>query len=239
MRPSIGGYSCATSNSSPPSISTGARSDVPSRRRSSPSRTAPASFKARCRSRTSSSRPVLCSTGWRRIWPIIPKMSPSVRRSRADRYRRGAAPLGRRSSSLLFARRLGAGGQSITPRPVSIPASLWSIAFPYFLASDPAWAQKFRNAGLPIIGDDIKSQLGATIVHRALARLFGDRGVSLDRPTSSTRGAIPIFSICSSGASEVEEDLEDRIRPVPVRRAARARQHPYRAVRLCSMATGQ
>lgn len=52
---------------------------------------------------------------------------------------------------------------------------------PVFLASDPAWAGQFRDAGLPIIGDDIKSQVGATIVHRALARLFSDRGVSIDR----------------------------------------------------------
>ena len=52
---------------------------------------------------------------------------------------------------------------------------------PVFLASDHAWAQKFRDAGVPIIGDDIKSQVGATIVHRALARLFADRGVGLDR----------------------------------------------------------
>ena len=52
---------------------------------------------------------------------------------------------------------------------------------PVFLASDPDWAQRFRDAGVPIVGDDIKSQVGATIVHRTLARLFGDRGVSLDR----------------------------------------------------------
>jgi myo-inositol-1-phosphate synthase len=52
---------------------------------------------------------------------------------------------------------------------------------PVFLASDAAWAQQFADAGIPIIGDDIKSQLGATIVHRALARLFADRGVGVDR----------------------------------------------------------
>lgn len=52
---------------------------------------------------------------------------------------------------------------------------------PVFIASNPEWAQKFRGAGLPIIGDDVKSQLGATIVHRALARLFADRGISIDR----------------------------------------------------------
>ena len=52
---------------------------------------------------------------------------------------------------------------------------------PVFIASDPEWAEKFREAGLPIVGDDIKSQVGATIVHRLLARLFADRGVGLDR----------------------------------------------------------
>jgi myo-inositol-1-phosphate synthase len=52
---------------------------------------------------------------------------------------------------------------------------------PVFLASDPSWAQQFRESGIPIIGDDIKSQVGATIVHRALVRLFSDRGVSVDR----------------------------------------------------------
>ena len=52
---------------------------------------------------------------------------------------------------------------------------------PVFIASDPVWAQRFSDAGLPIVGDDIKSQIGATIVHRQLARLFGDRGVQLDR----------------------------------------------------------
>ena len=52
---------------------------------------------------------------------------------------------------------------------------------PVFLASDPAWGKQFAAAGVPIIGDDIKSQLGATIVHRALARLFADRGIRLDR----------------------------------------------------------
>src|SRR5690606_28468361 len=50
-------------------------------------------------------------------------------------------------------------------------------ALPVFIASDPEWAKKFTDAGLPIVGDDIKSQVGATIVHRVLAKLFEDRGV--------------------------------------------------------------
>ncbi len=54
-------------------------------------------------------------------------------------------------------------------------------ALPVFIASDPEWAAKFEAAGVPIIGDDIKSQIGATITHRVLAKLFEDRGVVLDR----------------------------------------------------------
>jgi myo-inositol-1-phosphate synthase len=54
-------------------------------------------------------------------------------------------------------------------------------ALPVFIASDPEWAAKFTEAGLPIIGDDIKSQVGATITHRVLAKLFEDRGVELLR----------------------------------------------------------
>ncbi len=54
-------------------------------------------------------------------------------------------------------------------------------ALPVFIASDPEWAAKFEAAGLPIVGDDIKSQVGATITHRVMARLFEERGVVLDR----------------------------------------------------------
>lgn len=54
-------------------------------------------------------------------------------------------------------------------------------ALPVFIASDPVWAKKFADAGVPIIGDDIKSQVGATITHRVMAKLFEDRGVTLDR----------------------------------------------------------
>jgi myo-inositol-1-phosphate synthase len=54
-------------------------------------------------------------------------------------------------------------------------------ALPVFIASDPVWAKKFTDAGVPIVGDDIKSQVGATITHRVLAKLFEDRGVELER----------------------------------------------------------
>jgi myo-inositol-1-phosphate synthase len=52
---------------------------------------------------------------------------------------------------------------------------------PVFIASDRSWARRFVAAGLPIVGDDIKSQVGATIVHRVLTKLFEDRGVKLNR----------------------------------------------------------
>jgi myo-inositol-1-phosphate synthase len=52
---------------------------------------------------------------------------------------------------------------------------------PVFIASQPEWRQRFEDAGLPVIGDDIKSQVGATILHRVLATLFRERGVRLDR----------------------------------------------------------
>jgi myo-inositol-1-phosphate synthase len=52
---------------------------------------------------------------------------------------------------------------------------------PEFIASDPIWAKRFEDAGLPVAGDDIKSQIGATIVHRALAQLMHDRGVKVEK----------------------------------------------------------
>ncbi len=59
---------------------------------------------------------------------------------------------------------------------------------PAFIASDRKWARKFADAGLPIVGDDIKSQVGATIVHRVLAKLFEDRGVKLERTSQLNFG---------------------------------------------------
>ncbi len=52
---------------------------------------------------------------------------------------------------------------------------------PVFIASNPVWAKKFKDAGLPVIGDDIKAQVGATITHRALVNLFLDRGMKIER----------------------------------------------------------
>ena len=92
---------------------------------------------------------------------------------------------------------------------------------PVFIASDPAWAAKFRDAGVPIVGDDIKSQVGATIVHRTLSRLFNDRGVSLDRTYQLNTGGNTDFlnmlemsrlkSKKESKTESVQSQLETRL----------------------------
>ena len=95
---------------------------------------------------------------------------------------------------------------------------------PVFIASDPGWSAKFRARGLPLVGDDIKSQVGATIVHRALTRLFGDRGARLDRTYQLNTGGNTDFlnmlarerleskrvSKTESVQSQLDERLEGR-----------------------------
>jgi myo-inositol-1-phosphate synthase len=97
-------------------------------------------------------------------------------------------------------------------------------ALPVFIASDPVWAKKFADAGLPIVGDDIKSQVGATITHRVMAALFEDRGVKLDRTYQLNVGGNMDFknmlerdrlhskkvSKTQSVTSQLEHDLGER-----------------------------
>ena len=102
-------------------------------------------------------------------------------------------------------------------------------ALPVFIASDPEWAAKFEAAGVPIIGDDIKSQVGATITHRVLAKLFEDRGVVLDRTYQLSVGGNMDFRTCSNAGdlgvkkiSKTGGDLE------PHRTARREDRRPQR-----------
>jgi myo-inositol-1-phosphate synthase len=97
-------------------------------------------------------------------------------------------------------------------------------ALPVFIASNPEWAQKFTDAGVPIVGDDIKSQVGATITHRVLAKLFEDRGVTVDRTYQLNVGGNMDFmnmlererlqskkiSKTQSVTSQLREELSDR-----------------------------
>ena len=68
---------------------------------------------------------------------------------------------------------------------------------PVFIAREPYWQKRFEDAGCPIIGDDIKSQVGATITHRVLTTLFGDRGVHLDRTMQLNGRETPTSATCS------------------------------------------
>ena len=108
---------------------------------------------------------------------------------------------------------------------------------PVFVASNPDWAGRFEQPGLPIIGDDIKSQVGATIVHRVLTNLFRERGVRLDRTFQLNVGGNTDFqNMLERERLEVEEDLQDPRGGEPARRAAGGRRHPYRPLRLHPLA---
>ena len=99
---------------------------------------------------------------------------------RAGRRRPGAARRAAPTCSCRTSRSAPRTRRATTRRPRSTPASAFVNAIPVFIASNPEWAQKFTDAGVPIVGDDIKSQVGATITHRLLARLFEDRGLAID-----------------------------------------------------------
>ena len=83
---------------------------------------------------------------------------------------------------------------------------------PVFIAREDYWDGRFREAGLPIIGDDIKSQVGATIVHRQLARLFHDRGVQLEHTSQLNVGGNMTSSTCSSASASTRRRSR---RPTP------------------------
>jgi myo-inositol-1-phosphate synthase len=94
---------------------------------------------------------------------------------------------------------------------------------PVFVASDESWARRFAEAGVPLIGDDIKSQVGATITHRLLTRLFEERGVAIDRTYQLNFGGNMDFmnmlersrldSKRVSKTQSVTSQMEDAIRP--------------------------
>jgi len=121
-------------------------------------------------------------TAWPPTWPIPrrpdvpPSSDPPCDVGKSFGFRRG-------DPGQLPARRLG-GGDPFLRRGVPRHGVSLVNCIPVFIASDPEWADRFRRAGIPLVGDDIKSQLGATIVHRALARLFSDRGSTSGGRTS-------------------------------------------------------
>src|ERR1700749_1887743 len=83
-------------------------------------------------------------------------------------------------------------------------------ALPVFIAGTPEWAQKFTDAGVPIVGDDIKSQVGATITHRVLAKLFEDRGVELQRTMQlNVGGNMDFMNMMERDRLEAEKNSKD------------------------------
>jgi myo-inositol-1-phosphate synthase len=105
----------------------------------------------------------------------------TIDRVRRDPGRRRRRPQGRqgRRPRLLPARGVRGRRKFYAQAPSTRVAFV--NALPVFIAGTPEWAEKFRAAGVPIVGDDIKSQIGATITHRVLTKLFEDRGVTVDR----------------------------------------------------------
>jgi myo-inositol-1-phosphate synthase len=87
---------------------------------------------------------------------------------------------------------------------------------PVFIASDKDWRKRFEQRGLPLIGDDVKSQVGATIVHRVLTNLFRERGVQLDRTYQLNFGGQHRFlEHARAGTAGIEKDLENPSRVEP------------------------
>ena len=101
---------------------------------------------------------------------------------------------------------------------------------PVFIASNPAWERRFRDKKLPIIGDDIKSQVGATIVHRTLVNLFRDRGVRIDRTYQLNFGGNTDFqNMLERERLESKKISKTQAVTSPVRRADRSREYPRRS----------
>jgi myo-inositol-1-phosphate synthase len=101
----------------------------------------------------------------------------------ADRRPADVAEVLRRSGAEVVVNYLPVGSQLATEHyaRACLEAGVALVnCIPVFIASDPQWAAEFERRQIPIVGDDVKSQLGATIVHRVLSRLFADRGVELD-----------------------------------------------------------
>ena len=101
---------------------------------------------------------------------------------------------------------------------------------PVFIAREAYWQDRFEKAGTPIVGDDIKSQVGATIVHRVLTRLFRERGVKLKRTYQLNVGRqLRLQEHAGADAIGVKEGVEDQRRHQPVGLRHRRGQRPYRS----------
>ena len=102
---------------------------------------------------------------------------------------------------------------------------------PVFIGRESYWQRRFEEQGVPIIGDDIKSQVGATITHRVLTSIFRDRGVRVDRTFQLNFGGnCRLHEHAGAGPARVEEDLEDQLDQGNPPLRARGEEHPRRPV---------
>ena len=151
---------------------------------------------------------------------------------RAGRRGPGPARRRRRRARLLPAGRLGGGPAPLRRRPASRPASPSSTPSRCSSPSDPEWAQRFADAGVPIVGDDIKSQVGRD--HRP-----PPAGPPVRGPGPGARPHLPaqrrrqhgLQEHARAGAAGVQEDLQDPGRHQPARQRDRGRRRPHRPVR--------
>ncbi len=110
---------------------------------------------------------------------------------------------------------------------------------PVFIAREQYWNNRFRKAGLPIVGDDIKSQVGATIVHRSLARLFGERGVELQRTSQlNVGGNMDFYNMLERERLESKKISKTNAVTSIVDHEMPARRRPRRPVGLRAVARG-
>ena len=108
---------------------------------------------------------------------------------------------------------------------------------PVFIARESSWRRRFEEYGLPIIGDDIKSQVGATIVHRVLARLFQDRGVRLERTSQlNVGGNTDFLNMLERSRLESKKISKTTAVTSQIDEAAGARERPRRPERLRAVA---
>jgi len=110
---------------------------------------------------------------------------------------------------------------------------------PVFIASDPAFAARFEERGIPIVGDDIKAQLGATITHRMLTDLFRRRGVKLERTYQlNTGGNTDFLNMLNRSRLLSNKESKTRRGPSGCSPADGCRKYPHRAERLRGLAKG-
>ena len=108
---------------------------------------------------------------------------------------------------------------------------------PVFIAREDYWDRRFKKAGLPIVGDDIKSQVGATIVHRTLARLFAERGVEIERTSQlNVGGNMDFYNMLERERLESKKISKTNAVTSIMDHELPAERHPRRALRLRAVA---